>query len=89
MSVVYLVRQPVDQSADCHAFVDYGLAVEAAEIVGGWVEEEPILGADFVAQLRDEFADDVGGVDLAARARRLASALAGWLRSRLRSRRNV
>jgi len=53
-TVVYLVRQDPDHSADIHAFRDYDLATEAAAVVGGWIEEEPVMGADFVAELREQ-----------------------------------
>lgn len=54
---VYLVRQHGHDSADIHAFRDYELAKEAAGVVGGWVEEEPILGPDFIAELRAQHVD--------------------------------
>lgn len=55
MSVLlYVVRLGPDDTFDHYTFSDPGVAEQAAAIVGGWIEPEPLMDARSLRALRAE-----------------------------------
>lgn len=55
MTVLYVVRRGPDETWDHYTFADQDVAERAAEIVGGWIEPEPLLDAGALEALRAEY----------------------------------
>lgn len=54
-TVLYVVRRGPDETWDHYTFADLEVAEQAAAIVGGWIEPEPLMDASSLRALRAEY----------------------------------
>ena len=64
--MLYVVRRGPDETWDHYTFSDLQVAEQAAEIVGGWIEPEPLMDAGCLRTLRAEHQPQAAGAGRSA-----------------------